>query len=84
MPLLFAMDVVYTQAAYEKGVQPGFHIDPVAGVRSIRRLKDLAAEHGADVVLLARHGRLADVQEGPRLLRALVDLGLNGGSDGKA
>ena len=49
-PLLFAMDVVYTQAAYERGVQPGFHIDPVAGVRSIRRLKDLAAEHDAQIV----------------------------------
>jgi 4-pyridoxolactonase len=49
VPMLFAMDVVYTQSAYEKGVQPGFHIDPVAGVRSIQRIKDLAAEHGADV-----------------------------------
>ena len=47
--MLFAMDTVYTQAAYEKGVQPGFHIDPVAGVRSIQRIKDLAHEHGADV-----------------------------------
>ncbi len=41
--MLFAMDIVYTQGAYEKGVQPGFHIDPVAGVRSIQRIKDLAA-----------------------------------------
>jgi 4-pyridoxolactonase len=49
-PLLLAMDVVYTQAAYEKGVQPGFHIDPVAGVRSIRRLRELAAEHDAQIV----------------------------------
>jgi 4-pyridoxolactonase len=31
-------------------VQPGFHIDPVAGVRSIRRLKELAAEHDAQIV----------------------------------
>ena len=48
-PMLFAVDVVYTQAAYDKGVQPGFHNDPVAGVRSIGRLKALAEEHGADV-----------------------------------
>lgn len=48
-PMLFAFDVVYTQEAYDKGVQPGFHIDPVAGVRSIRRLKELAEEHGADI-----------------------------------
>jgi 4-pyridoxolactonase len=49
VPMLFAMDTVYTLGAYEKGVQPGFHIDPVAGVRSIQRIKDLAHEHGADV-----------------------------------
>jgi len=48
-PLLFAVDVVYTQAAYDKGIQPGFHNDPVAGVHSIARLKALAEKHGADV-----------------------------------
>ncbi len=48
-PLLFAFDVAYTAAALEKGIQPGFHNDPVAGVRSIRRVKALAEEHGADV-----------------------------------
>jgi 4-pyridoxolactonase len=48
-PMLFAFDVVYTQPALERGVQPGFHIDPRAGVRSIARVKDAAAEHGADV-----------------------------------
>jgi 4-pyridoxolactonase len=48
-PMLFAFDVVYTQPALERGVQPGFHIDPRAGVRSIARVKDVAAEHGADI-----------------------------------
>ena len=48
-PMLFAMDVAYTAAALEKGIQPGFHNDPVAGVRSIARVKALAEEHGADV-----------------------------------
>jgi 4-pyridoxolactonase len=48
-PMLFAFDVVYTNEAYEKGVQAGFHNDPVAGVRSIRRLKQLQEEHGADI-----------------------------------
>jgi len=48
-PMLFAFDVVYTQPALEKGIQPGFHIDPRAGVRSIARLKDVAAERGADI-----------------------------------
>jgi 4-pyridoxolactonase len=48
-PMLFAFDVVYTPAALERDIQAGFHIDPVAGVRSIRRVKELADEHGADV-----------------------------------
>jgi 4-pyridoxolactonase len=47
--MLFAMDVAYTAAALEKGIQPGFHNDPVAGVRSIARVKTLAEGHGADV-----------------------------------
>jgi 4-pyridoxolactonase len=48
-PMLFAFDVVYTGAAIERAIQPGFHIDPRAGVRSIQRVKDVAAEHGADI-----------------------------------
>ena len=48
-PMLFAFDVVYTQSALEKGIQAGFHIDPRAGVRSIARVKEVAAEHGADI-----------------------------------
>jgi 4-pyridoxolactonase len=47
--LLFAFDVTYTPGALEKEIQAGFHNDPVAGVRSIRRVKAVAAEHGADV-----------------------------------
>jgi 4-pyridoxolactonase len=48
-PMLFAFDVVYTGPALDKGIQPGFHIDPRAGVRSIARVREVAAEHGADV-----------------------------------
>lgn len=48
-PVLFAFDAVYSSEAFEKEIQSGFHVDPVAGVRSIRRLKQLAQEHGADV-----------------------------------
>lgn len=48
-PMLFAFDVVYTSEALEKVVQAGFHIDPVAGVRSIRRIQQVAAETGAQV-----------------------------------
>jgi 4-pyridoxolactonase len=48
-PMLFAFDAVYSAEAFDKEIQAGFHIDPVAGVRSIRRLKQLAKEHGAGV-----------------------------------
>jgi 4-pyridoxolactonase len=48
-PMLFAFDVVYTGPALEKGIQPGFHIDPRAGVRSIARVREVAEKHGADV-----------------------------------
>jgi len=48
-PLLFAMDVAYTAAALERGIQPGFHHTPVDGVRSIARVKELAAETGAEI-----------------------------------
>ena len=48
-PLLFAFDVAYTPTAFEREIQAGFHNDPVAGVRSIRRVKALAAERGAQI-----------------------------------
>jgi 4-pyridoxolactonase len=50
-PLLFAMDVAYTSAAMERGIQPGFHHTPVDGVRSIARVKQLAEERGAQIFL---------------------------------
>lgn len=49
-PLLFMADVSYTVAAYAADQQAGFHNDPVAGVRSIRRCKRLEREWGAEVV----------------------------------
>lgn len=48
-PLLFMSDVSYTPAAYEKDQQAGFHWNPVAGVRSIRRIKQVAREWGAEI-----------------------------------
>jgi 4-pyridoxolactonase len=50
-PLLFAMDVAYTSAAMERGIQPGFHHTPVDGVRSIARVKQLAEERSAEIFL---------------------------------
>jgi 4-pyridoxolactonase len=47
--MLLAMDVSYTAAAMEKGIQPGFHHTPVEGVRSIAKVKQLAAERDAEI-----------------------------------
>lgn len=49
--MLFAFDVVATATALEREIQSGFHVDPVAGLRSIRRIKELALEHSAEVFL---------------------------------
>jgi 4-pyridoxolactonase len=48
-PLMFMADVSYTPAASAADPQAGFHNDPVAGVRSIRRIKQLVREWDADV-----------------------------------
>lgn len=48
--MLLAMDVAYTAAALEKGIQPGFHHTPVDGVRSIARVKEVAAEKDAEIL----------------------------------
>jgi 4-pyridoxolactonase len=47
--MLFPFDVVNTATGLEREIQSSFHIDPVAGLRSLRRVKQLAEEHGADV-----------------------------------
>jgi 4-pyridoxolactonase len=47
--MLLAMDVSYTAAAMEKGIQPGFHHTPVEGVRSIAKVKQVAADQGAEI-----------------------------------
>jgi 4-pyridoxolactonase len=48
-PLMFMADVSYTPAAYENDQQAGFHVDPVAGVRSIRRVKRLVRQYDAEL-----------------------------------
>lgn len=48
-PMLFTFDAAYTQENYDKELNSSFHIDPVAGVKSIRRLKELVQEHDAEL-----------------------------------
>ena len=48
-PILFSFDAAYSRENLEREIQSSFHIDPVAGVRSIRRVKQLAKEHDAEI-----------------------------------
>lgn len=49
-PILFTIDASYTKKSLETLNQASFHIDPVKGVASMRRLKALAEEKGADLM----------------------------------
>lgn len=49
-PLLLTLDAAYTRKNYENDINAGFHIDPIAGVESMRRLKKLEKETGAEVL----------------------------------
>jgi len=48
-PLIFAGDAIYTQRSLELECIAGFHHDPVASIRSMRRLKTLAEENQAEI-----------------------------------
>lgn len=49
-PILFTIDAAYTQKSLETLCQASFHIDPVAGVESMRRVKKLAEEKDAELM----------------------------------
>jgi 4-pyridoxolactonase len=49
-PILFTIDAAYTEQSLKTLNQASFHIDPVAGVASMRKLKALAEKHGADLM----------------------------------
>ncbi|WP_102960805.1 4-pyridoxolactonase [Mangrovicella endophytica] len=49
-PILFTIDAAYTQKSLETLCQAAFHIDPVAGVASMRRVQKLAEDKGADLM----------------------------------
>lgn len=49
-PILFTIDAAYTRKSLETLNQSSFHHDPVAGVRSMRRLRALAEEHDAELL----------------------------------
>lgn len=49
-PILFTIDAAYTQQSLDTLNQASFHIDPVAGVKSMRRVRQLAEEHDAELM----------------------------------
>jgi 4-pyridoxolactonase len=49
-PMLFTIDAAYTEKSLDTLCQASFHIDPRAGVESMRRMKDLADKHDADLM----------------------------------
>ena len=44
------LDAAYTRKNYDNDINAGFHIDPVAGVNSMRRLKQIEKEKNAEVL----------------------------------
>lgn len=48
-PMMFPADACHLPRHLEEMIVPGFHVDPVAGYRSIERVKAIAAKHGAEI-----------------------------------
>ena len=48
-PLLFTADACYSQKNMDMMCISSFHLDPVASVNSMQRLKDLAEKHNAEL-----------------------------------
>jgi 4-pyridoxolactonase len=47
--LLFAFDAAYAHESLERLIPSGFHLDPTAAVRSLRRIQTLASTHDARI-----------------------------------
>lgn len=65
-PILFTIDAAYTQKSLETLCQASFHIDPVAGVASMRRLARLAEEREAELMFSHDPANFPNYQTGPR------------------
>lgn len=48
-PMLFTADAAYTRKGFEAEIIPSFHLDPVKAVASVKRLKDAALRHDAEI-----------------------------------
>ena len=47
--MLFTGDACYSKKNLDKMVISSFHLDPVANLKSMQRLKDLAAKYNAEM-----------------------------------
>lgn len=65
-PILFTIDAAYTQKSLETLCQASFHIDPVAGVASMRRLAKLAEEREAELMFSHDPQNFPHYQTGPK------------------
>lgn len=65
-PILFTIDAAYTKKSLETLCQASFHIDPVAGVASMRRVRALAEELGADLMYSHDMGEFGTYLTGTR------------------
>ncbi|WP_343712604.1 N-acyl homoserine lactonase family protein [Inquilinus sp.] len=65
-PILFTIDAAYTQKSLETLCQASFHIDPVAGVASMRRLAKLAEDREAELMFSHDPTNFAHYQTGPK------------------
>jgi hypothetical protein len=48
-PLLFTADACYSKKNMDMNVISSFHLDPVGSLQSMKRLKELAAKHDAEL-----------------------------------
>ena len=49
-PIIFTIDVAYRRKSLETLCQASFHIDPVAGVASMRKIQKLAEDKEAELL----------------------------------
>jgi 4-pyridoxolactonase len=48
-PMIFAGDAVYTQETLDKEIIGGFHFDTVQSIAAIKRIKEMARKHDAEI-----------------------------------
>jgi len=63
-PMLFTGDACYSKKNLDKMVISSFHLDPVANLRSMQRLKDLAAKYDAEMFFSHDAESFATYQKG--------------------